>query len=492
MKVYFTPSTNFYKKQNSTTTNYIKDITRFNLTQDIFEKTNNVSQDISFKATFWKHITVGIATGASAGSAIGAKVGGAVDLGTAGTTLGVPTVTGTTAGGVIGGLIGGVGGVFTYFGSNEREKTRKEVEKANKKLEEVRAEIEQKNKALAEQQAIAEKKNQDAIDKQKAQIEELKQQTEILQKFVTKQLKEVSGVGLGRIAGYEEDKKLLNEAFISPYTKSFDPRYKDEALNIPNGVLLYGLSGNGKTTLAEGIIEQLLNTTETVYYDLSNIKRSELENKLYEIKENAQRILETENKRTIVFLDEFDGFAPNPSYLKQVLNSTNKENPTNSYLKSFMNNCSQYGITIIATTNNPQDIESPFIHNNKRFSVVTAIEPPNAENIKLILDYYLDGLTDDSVDTQKITDILASKLDLNKALYSCSKIKDIADKSKERARKEKRLISQDDLLKYANKINPNLKTDDIDKFKTDFELVSGMTYEEYLEEKAENEFINEE
>lgn len=461
-------------------------------TFDTFENTNKSTSNPSFKATFWKHLTAGVTAGASLGSAFGAKTGAVVDIGTGGATLGASTITGSTLGGLIGGAAGGVGGTISYFACKNSEKAKKEAEEAQKKLEKEKEELEKKSKALAEQQAAADRKNTDSIKKQQDKIDELKKQNEILQKFATKELNVIKGVGLGKIAGYEEDKEALNMAFISPYKKSFMPEHQNEALNIPNGILLYGISGNGKTTLAQGIIEELVNTTPTDFHDLSNIKRSNLEEELDKIKTQAQQNFENENKRTIIFLDEFDGFAPDLRTLQKKIYGDDKENPTNSYLKSFMNDCADYGITIIAATNYPQKIEKPFIDNNKRFSIRTAIEAPDAENIKAILNYYLSDVTDDSVNLEEVTDVLAQKLDTDSALFSCSKIEELAKKAKDSAKKEKRLVSQEDLLKQANRIKPNIKEDDITDFKEDFEFIANMTYEEYLEEKEENRHRNEE
>ena len=482
---------------NTTTkANYSNNLNRYNNTNkpclmsfqnsDKLELSSKTNPNLSFKATFWKHLSAGISAGAASGAAIGTKVGGVIDLGTAGATVGVPTATGATVGSVIGGVTGAIGGTISYFTSKSREEIKKAAAEEAAKIQKEKNALEAKAKALEEQQNIADAKNQEALEKKQAQLDELKEQNRILEKYAVKKFEEANGVGLGRIAGYYEDKNLLNVTFISPYKKSFNPETKYESYNIPNGVLLYGTSGNGKTTLAEGIIEELMNTTNTVFYNLSDLKRSQLEDKLYEIKEKAQQDWENDNKRTIIFLDEFDGFAPNPSIFKRKLQGDDTENPSNGYLKNFMNDCNKYGITIIATTNYPRNIEKPFIDNDSRFSVRTAIEPPQAEDITQILNYYLEGVTDDTVNLEEITDILIQKTDKDKAMYSSSKIEKLAEKAKDKAKKEKRFVSQEDLLKIANKTNPNIDSDDIESFKEDFEFITNMTYEEYLEEKEEN------
>lgn len=488
MKVYLNTTTktnysNNLKQYNNTNNPY----STFLQNSDKLELSSKTNPNLSFKATFWKHLSAGISAGAASGAAIGTKVGGVVDLGTAGTTLGVPTATGATVGGFLGGITGAIGGTVSYFTCKSREEIKKAAAEEAAKIQKEKDALEAKAKALEEQQNIANSKNQKALENKQAQLDELKKQNKILEKYAVKKYEEANGVGLGRIAGYYEDKNLLNAAFISPYKKSFNPETKYESYNVPNGVLLYGTSGNGKTTLAEGIIEELMNTTDTEYYNLSDLKRSKLEDKLSEIKEKAQQDWENNNKRTIIFLDEFDGFAPNPNIIKRTLQGDDTENPSNGYLKSFMNDCSKFGITIIATTNYPRNIEKPFIDNDSRFSVRTAIEPPKADDITQILNYYLEGVTDDTVNLKEITNILIQKTDKDKAMYSSSKIEKLAEKAKDKAKKEKRFVSQEDLLKIANKTNPNIDSNDIESFKEDFEFITNMTYEEYLEEKEELE-----
>ena len=486
MKVYLNTTTKTNYSNNLNRHNNINSpYSTFFQSCDKLELTTGMNKSLSFKATFLKHIAAGISAGAASGAAIGTKAGGVVDLGTAGATLGIPTATGATAGTVIGGVVGAIGGTVSYFTCKSREEIKKAAAEEAEKIQKEKEALEAKAKALEEQQNLADAKNKEALEKKQAQLNELKEQNRILTKFADKKYEEANGYGLGRIAGYYEDKNLLNAAFISPYKKSYNPETKYESYNVPNGVLLYGTSGNGKTTLAEGIIEELMNTTDTEYYNLSDLKRSKLEDKLSEIKEKAQLDWINNNKRTIIFLDEFDGFAPNPNIIKRKLQGDETENPSNGYLKNFMNDCSQFGITIIATTNYPRNIEKPFIDNDSRFSVRTAIEPPQAEDITQILNYYLKGVTDNTVNLEEITDILIQKTDRNKAMFSSSKIEKLAQKAKDQAKKEKRFVSQEDLLKIANKTNPNIDSNDIENFKEDFEFITNMTYEEYLEEKEE-------
>lgn len=480
MKVYFNPSVSVYsnsRKRDTVKSNF-NTLPQHNVTKTSYSNP-------SFGATFWKTFSKHVAAGASTGAAVGSQVGGAVDLGTLGTTLGVPTAGGTAVGSVIGGAGGAITGTISYFVDKKHEAERKKLEEENKKLEKEKQEIEEKQKALAEQEAAATKKNQEALDKQQKDLAEQKRLVEILQSYNTKELNTKKGVGLGKTAGYAEDKAALNEVFISPFRKSFDDNNFVEE-EIPNGILLYGLSGNGKTTLAQGMIEELTNSTNTAFYDLSSIRRKDLQDELIKIREKASIEFAESGKRTLILMDEFDGLAPQPSNLNKMLKGDEAENTSNAYLKSFMNDCSDDGITIIATTNYPQNIETPFITNNKRFAVKTVIEPPNSNDMAEILEYYLDGVTTGDINYEEAAKLMTRNTKAKEANYSCSCVKSIADKAKAFAKKQKRLVTQDDILMFADRVKPDLSKKYMDLFKEDFEYVTGSTYEEYLEEKQKS------
>lgn len=479
MKVYLSPKVSVYGNYNRKKSENSKNYMNYNS-----KKNYSPSFGATFFGTIAKHMSIAGGTGAT----VGAHVGGVVDLGTFGTTLGVPTATCTAVGTVIGGATGMLTGTVHYFVDKKNAKERERLEKENKELENKKTEIEQKQRALAEQEAASNKKNAEALAKQQAVLAEQRKLIEILQNFNAKALEIKKGIGLGTTAGYAEDKAALNEVFLSPYRKSFD---SDNILenHIPNGILLYGLSGNGKTTLAKGIIQELLNdeNTDTAFYDLSDISRKDLQEKLSAIKEKAEQEFNEKGRRTLILMDEFDGLAPNPNKLTQLVKGEEAENKSNSYLKNFMNDCSDYGITIIATTNYPQNIESPFLINNNRFEVKTVIEPPNEDDISQILEYYLDGVTEGKINYQEAAKLMMNNARNKEAKYSCSCVESVANKAKAFAAKNKRMVNQDDILKFANTAKPDLSKKYMEQFKDDFECVTGSTYEEYLEQKKSHE-----
>lgn len=431
----------------------------------------NNKKDISFGATFWENV----AGGAILGAGTGGTTGLCTDAQAFGTLCGIPTLVGTAAGGVI----GGVGGAIAHFKIKRDERLEREEEK----LRIEREKLEKQRQELKKLQDSANQKTQEALQELETKIAENQHLLEINEKYNTKILEIKNGFGLGRIAGYNDDKMALNEAFLSPFIKSMSN--SDVCEKVPNGVLLYGLTGNGKTTLARGLAEQALgDKIETNYYELTGNGKEVVED-LKEIREKASEEFKNTGQRSIVFIDEFDGIA-----LEQ--NKLGYNGANNGYLKEFLNDCSESGITVIAATNHPRNIEEAFIINKRRFGVQTLLEPPTKQDIKGILDFYLNGVADDTVKYEELSEAIGEKANNRAEKYTCSAIETITKEAKAIGEKEKRLVSQQDLLEVINSSGTDISQRALRKFKKDFKYMSnGMTYDEYLAKKEEAKQIKE-
>ncbi|MFA6988927.1 MAG: ATP-binding protein [Candidatus Gastranaerophilaceae bacterium] len=375
--------------------------------------------------------------------------------------------------GLSGAAIGAVGGAITYFKDKRKEKEIAKLEAEQKKLDDEKKKVEKQQQQLRELQAKADGKIRKSLEEATIALAEAQRLNEINSMYNTKALQEIKDFGLGKIAGYKQDKLALNKAFISPFLKSMENSEIYE--KVPNGVLLYGLSGNGKTTMALALAEQVLGDKVTTnFYNLSNKNGEKVVAELEIIKEKASNEFEETRQRTIVFIDEFDGIA-----LENGINGYNGS--VNGQLKTFLNDCANYGITVVATTNHPRNIEEAFTINKKRFNVQTVIEPPTKEDIKDIVSYYLNGIADDTVKYGELADEIDKKANEKNGKYTCSAIETIAKEAKNIGKSKKRLVTQKDLLEIINDSGPDLNSKSFAKFKDDFLYMSkGMSYDEYL------------
>jgi transitional endoplasmic reticulum ATPase len=116
----------------------------------------------------------------------------------------------------------------------------------------------------------------------------------------------------------------------------------------PNGILLYGAPGCGKTFVAEkaaqesGLKYKIINPS-----DFASIYIHGSQSKIAEAFKEAEK-----NAPMILIFDEFDAIAP-----KRDADNNNQANEVNEMLTQ-LNNCASKGIFVLATTNRPDMIDS--------------------------------------------------------------------------------------------------------------------------------------
>ncbi|MEM3437622.1 MAG: CDC48 family AAA ATPase [Nitrososphaerales archaeon] len=162
----------------------------------------------------------------------------------------------------------------------------------------------------------------------------------------------------------------------------------------PNGILLYGPPGCGKTLLAKA----LANESEANFFSISgpeimNKYYGETEARLRDIFKDAK-----ENAPSIIFIDELDAIAP-----KREETFGDVEKRVVAQLLSLMDGLSERGrVVVIGATNRPESID-PALRRPGRFDREVEIGVPNADARLEILQIHTRGmpLTSD-VDLKKI------------------------------------------------------------------------------------------
>lgn len=170
------------------------------------------------------------------------------------------------------------------------------------------------------------------------------------------------------VAGMREMKTIFERDIILPFTER--EIYKRYKVPLPNGVLLYGPPGCGKTFIARKISEQ-------VSFNFMDIKPSGL-GSIYvhgsqlEIKKVFE---EAENKQpTLLFLDEIEALVPNRNSSDV---SYHYKAEVNEFLTQ-LDGCHRRGILVVGTTNYIKNID-PAILRPGRFDKKIFIGPPDLE-----------------------------------------------------------------------------------------------------------------
>lgn len=162
------------------------------------------------------------------------------------------------------------------------------------------------------------------------------------------------GEGFSAVAGMDEIKQRLQEDVIDILADREGA--KAYGIDIPNGMLLYGPPGCGKTFIAEKFAEQAA-------YNYHYVKSSDLASTyLHGTQEKIAALFDEARKNapTILCFDEFDALVPRRDDIKNAGHSAE----VNEFL-SQLNNCGSDGVFVIATTNRPDKIDSAILRTGR-------------------------------------------------------------------------------------------------------------------------------
>ena len=275
----------------------------------------------------------------------------------------------------------------------------------------------------------------------------------ILEVGSTKKTKQVStktevkqGDGFSAIAGMEELKTLLYNDVIKALNEQ--ELYASYGVSIPNGMLLYGPPGCGKTFISERFAEEVgFNFVELKPSDIKSKYINATEEKIGKIFKDA-----IDKAPSIIFIDEMDAVVP--SREESDLHHMHA-GPVNELLAQ-MSNCSEKGIFIIAASNRPEKID-PAILRTGRLDRIIYLPPPDYEARKAMLELYLkDRPIDIGLDYEPL-----AKLTNN---FVSSDIKFIVDEASRFALKKKERITKEIVINIIKNLQPSVSYKDLQKY----------------------------
>lgn len=193
-----------------------------------------------------------------------------------------------------------------------------------------------------------------------------------------------NGGGFADVAGMDDLKDFLEKRVIRILRDTeLAKRYR---LHIPNGVLFYGPPGCGKTFLAEKFAEETGHHFQFVKSsDLASIYVHGSQQKIGQLFEEARK-----NAPTILCFDEFDALVPN----RGGRGNEHQAGEVNEFLTQ-LNNCSQHGVFVIATSNRP-DMIDPAIIRTGRIDEIIYIPLPDATSRAAIFRLHMKDRPQDS------------------------------------------------------------------------------------------------
>jgi transitional endoplasmic reticulum ATPase len=282
---------------------------------------------------------------------------------------------------------------------------------------------------------------------------EIEVENPVLEKSATqsKTLKSVKkGEGFKSIAGMQELKDTIQldiiDAILNP------EEYRKDNIGIPNGMLLYGPPGCGKTFFAEKMAEE-------IGFNFYQIKPSDIQSKWVNAsQENIKNLFDEARKNapSIIFIDELDALVPNRDDSR--VNHMNTS-AVNEFLAQ-MNNSGDEGIFIIGATNRPNAID-PAILRAGRLDKHIYLPPPDFAARKALFELYLKAK--ETIDFGINYELLASLTER----YSSSDIKLITDEASRKRIKEKaERLTFAILESTIKKSKPSISDDDLQKYES--------------------------
>lgn len=209
------------------------------------------------------------------------------------------------------------------------------------------------------------------------------------------EIKRGNGNGFKDIAGMDELKSYLAQRVI--FVIKNKEKVEKYRLTTPNGLLLYGPPGCGKTFVAEKFAEE-------TGFNFILVKSSDLASSFHHGSQEkiAQLFKQAEKKAPIVIcFDEFDALVPDRSNPAAQYSS----GEVNEFL-SQLNNCAQKGIFVVGTTNRPDKID-PAVLRTGRIDKMVYVPLPDKDARKGMFSIHLTGrpCDGDSMDFDKLSEL---------------------------------------------------------------------------------------
>lgn len=253
--------------------------------------------------------------------------------------------------------------------------------------------------------------------------------------------------GLAQVAGMSDLKEQLMQEVIGPFK---DPdlhrRYR---VSLPNGILLYGPPGCGKTYIARALADELGWSFQ--YCRPSDVASPFIHDTVSRIRAIFSTAIE--KAPSIVFIDEFEAFVPARSELGS--HQQYKAEEVNEFLAN-LEGCAERKVLVIAATNEPEKID-PAVRRSGRFDKLILIPPPDAEARRAMLDFHLDGRpVEESVNTAAIAAVLEG--------FAASDIKLLVDEAARMALRAAELISTHNLLTALDRVPSSITAEDMHRY----------------------------
>ncbi len=263
------------------------------------------------------------------------------------------------------------------------------------------------------------------------------------------------GEGFAAVAGMEELKQQMREEVIEPFHNPEE--YHRYGVTIPNGMLLYGPPGCGKTFFAKHFAEE-------VGFNFMCITPATLKSRYVNAtQENIAKMFKeaVENAPTVIFIDEMNELVPNRDDGKVHEMSRSAVNE----MLAQMDRTGEKGVFIIGATNYPNMID-PAILRAGRLDKKYYVGVPDSDARMALFKLYLEKRPYDfGLDYHQLADMTQG--------YVSADIQLIVNDASRNALRQHSKITMDLLKTAILNTKPSLSTNELRKYERIRSMMNG-------------------